>query len=138
MNDTIAALGRLLLSAIFIFAGFGKISDPTGTMHYIAAGGLPYPPGAYVVAVIVELGGGLALLLGWQARAVALALAVFCVVTAAVFHSHFADHMMLIQFMKNLAMAGGLLQVTAYGAGAFSIDGLLNRPRSYRMSGRPA
>jgi putative oxidoreductase len=139
MSEAVAALGRVLLSAIFIWAGFGKIGDPTGTMHYIASAGMPVPSAAYVVAVIVELGGGLALLLGWQARAVAAALAIFCVVTAAVFHSHFADHMMLIQFMKNVAMAGGLLQVTAYGAGAVSLDAMLSGRRSFgRISGRIA
>lgn len=139
MSNTVAAIGRVLLSAIFIWAGFGKIGDPAGTMHYIASAGMPVPSAAYVVAVLVELGGGLALLLGWQARAAGLVLAIFSVVTAAVFHSHFADHMNQIQFMKNLAMAGGLLQVTAYGAGAISVDAMLGGRREFgRMSGRIA
>ncbi len=139
MTDAVAALGRILLSAIFIWAGFGKIGNPAGTIHYIASAGLPFPSAAYVVAVIVEFGGGLALLLGWQARAVGVALAIFSVVTAAVFHRNFADHMMAIQFMKNMAMAGGLLQVAAYGAGAISLDAMLSGRRSYgRVSGRVA
>lgn len=130
MADAVAAIGRVLLSAIFIWAGIGKIGSPAGTIHYIASVGLPVAPAAYVVAIIVELGGGLALLVGWQARAVGLVLAIFCIVTGLVFHTNFADHMMVIQFMKNLAIAGGMLQVAAYGAGAISVDAMLSgRPR---------
>lgn len=139
MPDAIAAIGRVLLSAIFIWAGFGKIGSPSDTIHYITSFGLPVAPAAYVVSVVLEVGGGLALLLGWQVRAVGVALAVFAVVTALVFHSNFADHMMVIQFMKNLAIAGGMLQVAAYGAGAISIDALLTGRRNLGgISGRPA
>ena len=138
MPDAIAAIGRVLLSAIFIWAGFGKIGSPSDTIQYIASFGLPAAPAAYVLSVILEVGGGVALLLGWQARAVGGALAIFAVVTAVIFHSNFADHVMVIQFMKNLAIAGGMLQVAACGAGAFSLDAVLTGRRNLGISGRPA
>jgi putative oxidoreductase len=116
------AIGRLLIAVIFIFAGFGKLMAPAGTQAYIASGGLPFPLLAYIVAVVVEFGGGLLLLVGFQTRIVAAVLAVFSVVTAIAFHSNFADQSMLINFLKNLAMAGGLLQVVAFGAGSLSLD----------------
>jgi putative oxidoreductase len=83
---------------------------------------LPAPAIAYAIAVIVEIGGGILLVLGFHTRLVALVLAVFCVATAFGFHSNFADQNQMINFMKNIAMTGGLLQVVAFGAGAFSLD----------------
>ncbi len=123
MPAFLALIGRVLLAVIFIYAGYGKLMAHAGTVGYIAHGGLPMPEIAYFVAVAVELGGGILLLIGWQARAVAAVLALFCIVTAVVFHSDFADRNMMIHFMKNLAIAGGMLQVTAFGAGALSLDG---------------
>ena len=138
MPDAIAAIGRVLLSAIFIWAGFGKIASPSDTIQQIAASGLPAASAAYLVAVLIEVGGGLAVLLGWQARAAGATLALFSVVTAVVFHTHFADPVNVIQFMKNLAIAGGMLQVAACGAGAFSLDAVLTGRRNLGISGRPA
>jgi putative oxidoreductase len=74
------------------------------------------------VVIAVEVGGGLALLLGFQARLVALGLAGFCIVSALIFHANFADQTQLVNFLKNMAMAGGLLMFTQYGAGSLSID----------------
>ena len=119
----VATAGRLLLAAIFLISGFGKLTAATGTIGYIAQAGLPAPAVAYAVALIVELGGGLLLVVGYQTRLVAAALAVFALATAFAFHSNFADQNQMIHFLKNIAIAGGLLQVAAFGAGAFSIDG---------------
>jgi putative oxidoreductase len=88
----------------------------------ISGVGLPFPPLAFAVAVAVELGGGLLLILGYHVRPVALALAVFSLATAISFHSNFADQNQMIHFLKNVMMAGGLLQITAFGAGAISIE----------------
>lgn len=121
-NELLAVTGRVLLAAIFIFFGAGKAADPTGTIGYIGAVGLPFPPLAYACAVALELGGGLALLLGYRTRVVAVALALFSIMTALTFHSNLADQNQLIHFFKNFAMAGGLLQVAAFGAGRFSLD----------------
>jgi putative oxidoreductase len=116
------ALGRLLIAAIFLLSGVGKIFAPEQTQAYIAAAGLPLPFAAYVVALLAEVGGGALLVVGYQTRAVALALAAFTLATAFGFHHNFADQNQMIHFMKNLAITGGLLQVAAFGAGRFSLD----------------
>ncbi len=123
--DTVALLGRALLSAIFIWGGFGKLMAASATQAYIAHAGLPAPLAAYAVAVFIELGLGVLLLLGLLTRPAALVLAGWCIVTAAIFHSDFADRNMLIHLMKNVGMAGGLLYVFAFGGGAFSMDAVL-------------
>jgi putative oxidoreductase len=84
--------------------------------------GLPVPGGAYAVALLVEIGAGIAFLIGWKARTAALVLAIWCVATGFVAHYHPGDQGQMINFMKNLCMAGGFLQVVAYGAGKFSVD----------------
>jgi putative oxidoreductase len=116
-------LGRLLIGVPFAMSGLGKLGAYAATTGYIAAVGLPVPPLAFAVAVIVELVGGFLLIAGWQARYVATALALFSIATAISFHSNFADQNQMIHFLKNIMMAGGLLQIAAFGAGAFSLDG---------------
>ena len=123
-------LGRILIGAPFVMSGLGKLAAYSATVGYIAAMGLPVPPLAFVVSVLIELGGGLLLLSGYRARAVALAMAVFCVVTAIFFHHNFADQNQMIHFLKNVMMAGGLLQITYFGAGAFSLDARTRRVAS--------
>jgi putative oxidoreductase len=118
----IAASGRVLIALIFLMSGFGKIASPSMTMGYISAANLPFPLLAYIVAVVVEVGGGILLVAGFQTRAVAAVLAIFTVVTALAFHSAFSDQNQMIHFLKNISMAGGLLQLVAFGAGSFSID----------------
>ena len=124
MTSTLALVGRILLSVIFIWGGYGKLMSAEATQAYIAKAGLPMPVFAWGVAVFVELGLGLALLTGLFTRASAAALAVWCIVTAAIYHTNFADREMEINFLKNVAMSGGLLYVVALGAGAFSLDAL--------------
>ena len=115
-------IGRILVAIIFIMGGIGKLAAPGPTQGYIAAMGLPVPLVAYVVALIVELGGGVLLLVGYRTKIVAAVLAVFCVVTALVFHHALGDQNQMIHFLKNLAMAGGLLQFVAYGPGKIGWD----------------
>ncbi|WP_426437101.1 DoxX family protein [Bradyrhizobium genosp. P] len=90
---------------------------------YIASVGLPTPLLAYLLAIVVEVGGGILLVVGFQARIVALVMAIFTVVCALLFQRNFADQNDMIHFLKNITMAGGLLQVFAFSAGAFSLDG---------------
>jgi putative oxidoreductase len=113
---------RLLLAPIFILSGVGKLAAASGTIAYIASTGAPLPQVGYALAVAVELGGGVLLLLGFRTRAVASAIALFSLAAAVLFHSNFADQNQMIHFMKNVAIAGGLLQVVAFGAGGFSLD----------------
>jgi putative oxidoreductase len=115
-------IGRILVGLPFAMSGLGKLAAYGSTTAMIGAVGLPFPPLAHVVAVAVELGGGRLLILGYRVRPVALALAVFCVATAVSFHSNFADQNQMIHFLKNVMIAGGLLQIAAFGAGAISLD----------------
>jgi len=117
VNRYLPVIGRVLIGLPFVMSGLGKLAAYGPTTAMIAAVGLPAPPLAYLVAVLFELGGGLLLLAGYQVRPVALALAVFCVVAGVAFHSNFADTNQMIHFLKNVMMAGGLLQITAFGAG---------------------
>lgn len=118
----VVLLSRVLMAAIFIRFGYGKAMNPSGTMAMMAHYNLPLPGVAYAVSLLVELGAGLAFLLGWKGQAAALVLAIWCVATAFVAHYHPGDTNQMIHFMKNLCMAGGFLQVVIYGTGAFSLD----------------
>ena len=121
MSSAAALVGRLLLAAIFVQAGLGKISGYAGTAEYMQKFGVP---GALLpLVILVELGGGLLIAIGWQTRLVAIALAAFTIVAAVIFHSNFGDRNQGIHFMKNLAIAGGFLTLFASGAGAWSLDG---------------
>jgi putative oxidoreductase len=132
MNSYLAFIGRILIGLPFAMSGLSKLAAYGPTTEKIAAVGLPLPPLAFAVAVAVELGGGLLLILGYRARPVALALAVFSVVTAISFHNNFADQNQMINFLKNVMMAGGLLQIAAFGAGAISLE------QRRRSSGAPS
>ena len=110
------------MAAIFIQGGYAKAMAPAATMAAFAKYGLPVPGAAYAVALLVEIGVGIAFLVGWKARWSALILAIWCVATAFVEHYHPENRGQMIHFMKNLCMAGGFLQALAYGAGRFSFD----------------
>jgi putative oxidoreductase len=121
-SGVVPFVGRILVAAIFILSGFGKIAAPAATQGYIAAMGLPEPMLAYIGSIAIELGGGLLLLAGYRTKLIAAALALFSIVTAFIFHHALADQNQMIHFLKNFAMAGGLLQFVAYGAGRVSVD----------------
>ena len=117
-------VGRLLIGVFLLFAGYAKIGDPGSMKTLIGDAGVPVPDISYVVAVIVEIGGGLALVLGFRTRLVAAIVAIFAIVSALLVHSDFSDPVQLGNFLKNLALAGGLLQIFAFGSGRCSIDNL--------------
>jgi len=127
VSPLVPALGRLLLAAIFLMSGLGKLADPAGTAAYIASKGLPLPELAAWGASAVEVFGGLLLIAGLQTRLAALALAGFTLAAAFLFHAEFGDRNQMIHFLKNIAIVGGLLQVIAFGAGAYSLDAWRNR-----------
>jgi putative oxidoreductase len=114
--------GRLLIGLPFLMSGFGKLAAIGPTTEMIRAAGLPLPTLGLALAVIVELGGGLLLVAGFRTRIAATALVLFSFATAVSFHSNFADQNQMIHFLKNVMIAGGLLQIVAFGAGAFSMD----------------
>ena len=129
MNATryLPFVGRLLIGLPFAMSGFSKLAAYGPTVAKISAVGLPVPPLAFAVAVVVELGGGLLLIAGYRASLIAVALALFSLMTAAWFHSNFADQNQMIHFLKNVMLAGGLLQIAAFGAGAISVDSHLSK-----------
>lgn len=136
MNKYTTLLGRLLLGQIFLLAGISKIGGFAATQGWMEAMGVP---GILLPAVILlEIGGGLALILGWQARLSAVALAGFSIIAAAIFHNNLADQMQSILFMKNLAIAGGLLFLAAHGAGELSIEARLSARRKQQEPQRAA
>lgn len=124
--------GRILLAVLFLASGASKLQSPAATIEHIAQAGLPLPSLAYAGSAFVEVLGGLLLLMGFQARIAAAALAAFSVLAAIFFHADFADVNQSIHFMKNFAIAGGLMQIAAFGAGPFSLDNR-NRPRAERL-----
>lgn len=126
-QNTAALAGRLLLAALFLPAGIGKLTGFQGTVGYITSVGLPLPTIAAAFALVLEIAGGIALIAGAGTRIAALALAFFTLVASFFFHAYWsapADQQFVQQllFFKNIAVAGGLLTLAAWGAGAWSVD----------------
>ena len=124
MEKVSQLIARVFLGHIFLLAGVSKISAYEGTQGYMEAMGLP---GALLpLVILLEVGGGLAIIVGWKSKWVSIALAAFTVIAAAIFHNNFADQMQMILFMKNIAITGGLMLLAAHGAGAYSLDNRSN------------
>jgi len=127
-RDSVALIGRILLVSVFLMSGFGKITGFAGTASYIAAHGLPFPALGVLIAIAVEVGAGLLVLIGWKARWAALAIAIFSVAAGVLFHAFWADAEPAARmgnfgnFWKNISIAGGFLMVFAFGPGRYSID----------------
>jgi putative oxidoreductase len=126
-SDALSLIGRILLAAIFVWSGFGKIGGFEGLAGQIASKGFPAAQVFAAATIAIEIGAGLMLVAGWKARWAALLLAVFTVIVTIFYHNYWAvpeaqKMMQQIQFMKNLALIGGLLMVTAFGPGRFSVD----------------
>ncbi len=113
-------VARVFLGQIFLLSGFFKVTGYEATQGYMEAMGVP---GILLPLVIAaEIGGGVAVIVGWHTRVMAAGLALFSVTAAVIFHSNFADQMQMIMFMKNIAMTGGLILLALHGAGRLSID----------------
>ena len=120
-------IGRLLIAVIFVLSGFNKIGGFEGTVGYIASKGLPLPQLGAILAILVELGGGILLIVGWKTRWAAAVMMLFTVVAAVIFHNYWAAppemaQNQMIHFLKNISMAGGLLYVVVFGSGALAMD----------------
>lgn len=113
--------GRILLSAIFIIAGAKKLTGFEGTLGYMADKGLPFTELLLVLTIIIELGGGLLILVGWQARWAALAIFLFLIPVSIIFHPFWADPGEFNSFFKNMAIMGGMAYIVTYGAGPFRL-----------------
>lgn len=123
LKTYLAPLGRLLMSGLFIWAGVHKLLNPGGTAQYFAGVHIPVPDVAVWVVIVIEVIGGLAILVGFKTRWAAAVLAIFCLITGFGVHLPVGDTANMIHFYKNLVMAGGFLYIVAYGAGGISIDG---------------
>jgi len=124
MNKYIELIARILLGHMFLLAGINKISSYDGTAGYMDAVGVP--GGLLPLVILLEIVGGLAIIVGYQVKWSAYALAGFTVLAAVVFHNNLSDQMQMILFMKNFTIAGGLLLLSVYGAGELSLDRKLN------------
>jgi putative oxidoreductase len=127
LQNPLSLVARVLLALLFVPAGISKITGFSGTAGYIGSVGLPLPELGAVIAIVVEVGAGLALLLGLGTRWAALALALFTLVASFFFHAYWAlpaeqQMMQQLMFMKNIAIVGGLLGLAAFGAGGWSVD----------------
>jgi putative oxidoreductase len=126
-------VGRILIAAIFLLSGFAKLMDTSGTVGYMEAQGLPSAYALAIIAGLAEVLGGLAILFGFLTRLGAFGLMLFLVPTTAIFHDFWNMEGMeakaqMVNFMKNLAILGGLALLVANGAGRYSIDARLRRP----------
>jgi putative oxidoreductase len=141
MNQSIqnfAALGgRLLLAAIFVISGLNKLSDFSGTAAFMSGAGLPAAEFLLVLTILIEVAGGLMIVLGWYTRQLALILFLFMLPVTAVFHNPWAAadpaqaQQQMIHFLKNLAIMGGLLHLSAFGPGHFSIEARKSETASF-------
>lgn len=127
-SDFLSLIGRIALAAIFVWSGSGKITGFSDTAGYIASKGLPLPAVLTAITIFVELGLGLAIVIGWKTRIAALLIALWLIPTSFLFHNFWsapaADAMMQqINFMKNVSIFGGMLLLIAFGPGRYSVDG---------------
>jgi len=125
LQDTALLVARILMPILFIVAGWGKINGYTATAGYMTSMGVPsfFLP----LTILLEFGGGLAILFGFFTRTTALITAIFTILTALIFHTDFAQGVNQMMFMKNLSIAGGFFALFASGPGAFSIDRLIKK-----------
>lgn len=132
LHNLAAPMGRALLALMFLLAGLNKISGYAGTQGYMESMGVP---GALLpLVILLEVGGGLTLMLGWYTRITAYLLAGFTLVATLIFHSSLGDQTQMLFFLKNLAITGGLLLVAVHGAGPWSIDTRSDRGQSASVS----
>ena len=122
-NDVTLLVARLFYSSLFVLFGYFKVTTYAATVSSMASRGLVPPDLFAVIAIVFELGGGLLMLVGYQTRCVALALAIYTLIAALIAHTHWADANQLTHFFKNMAIIGGSLAFVASGAGAYSLDG---------------
>src|SRR6476619_8012254 len=122
-NDTTALVARLFMSSLFVLYGYFKLTGFAGTVAYMGRQCLPAPALFAALAVIIELGGGLLILFGYQTRLVALGCAIYVLIAALIAHRNFGDPNQMSHFWKNMAIVGGFIALMVAGAGSYSVDG---------------
>ena len=121
-KETPIFIARIFLSLIFIIGGFGFLINFSGTVSMVESFGFPFATLLTIIGIVLKLGGGLMLLLGWKVKEASYALILFTVVATLLAHINFSDQVQMTQFLKNLAIIGGLILIANYGPGRFSID----------------
>jgi putative oxidoreductase len=121
-GSLVILVGRVLLSILFILSGFAKLTAISGTAQWFGSIGLPLPTAVAVIAGLIEFLGGLAILVGFKTRIVAVVMAIFTLAATAIAHLDFSDQMQLLMLQKNLGLTGGFVLLAVLGAGAYSID----------------
>jgi putative oxidoreductase len=134
-GDIAAVIGRLFLSSMFLLFGYGKLTGYAGAVGYMGSLGLPAPALVTALAIIIEIGGGLLVLVGYKTRLVSLGLAAYVLVSALIGHSQLGDLNNFQHFMKNMAIVGGSLAFVAFGGGAYSFDALSREAASKSSPG---
>lgn len=127
LDGIVPVAARVLIAPLFLISGITKLGAAESTIAWIDAAGLPFATLAYLGAVVVEIFGSIALIAGYKTRYVAAVMALFTVAAALAFHNALGDQNQFIHFFKNISIAGGLLQIVAYGAGRYSVDALLKK-----------
>jgi putative oxidoreductase len=132
-RPTTALVGRLLIAAIFILSGIAKLTDTAGAAGYMTQAGVPHAETLAIIAGIAEVAGGVALVFGFLTRLAAIGLVIYMAIITVVMHGFWnfegAEHkMQMVQFMKNLAIIGGLMQVVAFGPSRYSVDKKIREP----------
>ncbi len=127
LTNTLALVGRILVALIFVISGFGKIGGYAGVAGYIGSKGLPMPQVLAALTIVLELGGGILLIIGWKTRWIALLFFLWLIPTTLIFHAFWglepqAAQQMQIHFMKNVSIMGAMLLLMAFGPGAWSVD----------------
>jgi len=123
--SALALVGRLALAGIFVIFGFTKISGFAGMVAYASSVGVPFPELAIVLAIAIELLGGLMLVIGYKTKWVALVIALFLVPVTYYFHTDFTNPVNMIMLWKNVSIIGGMLVLASHGAGKYSLDAML-------------
>jgi putative oxidoreductase len=121
-GSLVILVGRVLLSILFILSGFAKLTAISGTAQWFGSIGLPLPTAVAVIAGLIEFLGGLAILVGFKTRIVAVVMAIFTLAATTIAHLDFSDQMQLLMLQKNLGLTGGFVLLAVLGAGAYSID----------------
>lgn len=122
MNRYLPLIGRILLGLIFVMSGFSKIANFSGTAQFMASQGVPLTNLALVLAIVVELFGGLSLFTGYRTKFSAPVMVLYLIPVTFIFHADFADQNQMVHFLKNLAIMGGLVTVWAHGSGSLSLE----------------
>ena len=127
MQKYSSLVGRILIVLIFLISGIGKITDPASAKMYMSSQGMPLVTLFLIGAIVVEIAGAIAVILGYKARLSAVIMFLYMIPVTLIFHNKLSDQIQYIMFLKNIAIMGGLLMIAAFGPGPMSLDARLDK-----------